>query len=357
MGALATEAGTIISCFAPYGEGGLGQHLAQIIEENRRRGALRQYFCSRPLPEDNFGCCIALSWTRSLQFTPLRFLSDHRVHLSNELFDRAVSKSLLKSIEFIGFAGMSLRTLKRARDLGVQTLSLESPTAHISHVFRQHENAYKDSFEERSWLSLSETRKILKEYKTADVIYVTSDYAFLSFLHEGIPASKLRKRSLQINSRFKPQGKRFRDGVFRIVYVGRLATEKGIPLLIKAFSELPGNAELTLVGGSGTYKMHKYLQRAQAQDPRIKITVGDPLPYLSEADVYVHPSYQDGFGYAPMEALACGTPVIVSEDTGMKEYVREGKNGYVTPTGSWTAILERLEWMRKHHSTRFAVLP
>jgi hypothetical protein len=57
--------------------------------------------------------------------------------------------------------------------------------------------------------------------------------------------------------------------------------------------------------------------------------------------------FEDGFAYAPMEALACKVPVIVTQDTGMKEYVQEGINGYVVPTGDWEAILERLEQLRR----------
>jgi glycosyltransferase involved in cell wall biosynthesis len=70
------------------------------------------------------------------------------------------------------------------------------------------------------------------------------------------------------------------------------------------------------------------------------------LPHLQQADVYVHPSYEDGFAYAPMEALACGVPVIVTQDTGMKEHVNEGVNGFVIPTGNVAAIAERLKAIR-----------
>ena len=75
------------------------------------------------------------------------------------------------------------------------------------------------------------------------------------------------------------------------------------------------------------------------------------MPHLRRADVLAHASYSDGFGYAPMEALACGVPVIVTEDTGMKEHVEEGVNGYVVPTGDVDALVERLEWVREWAST------
>jgi glycosyltransferase involved in cell wall biosynthesis len=93
--------------------------------------------------------------------------------------------------------------------------------------------------------------------------------------------------------------------------------------------------------------MRKYLAQKLRADPRITISPGDPLPHLQRAHVYVHPSFQDGYGYAPMEALACGVPVIVTEDTGMKEHVREGVDGYVVPAGDPDALLDRLEHLAK----------
>jgi glycosyltransferase involved in cell wall biosynthesis len=49
-----------------------------------------------------------------------------------------------------------------------------------------------------------------------------------------------------------------------------------------------------------------------------------------------------------MEALACGVPTIVTEDTGMKEYVTEGVNGYVIPTGDVDALANRLHDLQRH---------
>jgi glycosyltransferase involved in cell wall biosynthesis len=119
---------------------------------------------------------------------------------------------------------------------------------------------------------------------------------------------------------------------------------KGIALLLDACEQLPfKNAELTLVGGWSTRAGRRFVQKRLAQNPCITLAPGDPLPVLHRADVFVHPSYEDGFGYAPMEALACGVPVIVTDDTGMKEYVRNGINGYVVPTGSLDALLDALE--------------
>jgi glycosyltransferase involved in cell wall biosynthesis len=124
-------------------------------------------------------------------------------------------------------------------------------------------------------------------------------------------------------------------------------TDPGIGVLLEAFSRLlDPAARLTLVGGSGSRGMRRFLERWRRFDNRVRIAPGDPLPHLRDADVYVHPSYQDGFGLAPMEALACGVPVIVTEDTGMKEHIRPGENGFIVPTGDWPALLQRLQEVR-----------
>ncbi len=115
-------------------------------------------------------------------------------------------------------------------------------------------------------------------------------------------------------------------------------------LLIDAFSRLQhDDLRLTLVGGWGTRGMRRFVQRACALDPRIAVRPGDPLAHLRRAAVCVHPTYEDGFAYAPAEALAAGVPVLVTEDTGMKELITSPREGRVLPTGDLEALTEALD--------------
>jgi glycosyltransferase involved in cell wall biosynthesis len=177
---------------------------------------------------------------------------------------------------------------------------------------------------------------------------VASDYTRESFLGKEVPAEKLLRVNLEPPSRFRPEPRRRDEATFRVIYVGSLTVTKGVPVLLDAFRRLKGDVELVLLGGWGSRGMRRYVQGCMAADGRIQLSRGDPLDELRSADVLVHPSYSDGFGYAPIEALACGVPAVVTEDTGMKEHVREGVNGWVVPTGSADAILERLEHLRRH---------
>jgi glycosyltransferase involved in cell wall biosynthesis len=84
------------------------------------------------------------------------------------------------------------------------------------------------------------------------------------------------------------------------------------------------------------------VESARAADKRIVHAPGDPLEHLRTAGLCVHPTFEDGFAYAPAEALACGVPALVSEDTGMKELIDPGVNGLVLPTGDIDAFSEAI---------------
>lgn len=338
----------IFSCNAPYNEGGLGKFLAQLVETARSTGKLDYYYTTRKKPNDPQGEEISLQRFRWLFHAPPFHSSlSWRDFLSADLFDRAVAHRLSLGKTFNGFSGRAQHSLVRARQLHYKQLALESPTSHIAHVRAQHRKATQAFPIEKSWLNRVHFKKGLLEYGMADVIYVPSKYSRQTFIDAGVQESKLRRRFFTVESRFAPPIRNLHQDHFTIVYVGRLQVSKGLPVLLEAFEGLGDkDAELILVGGYGTNGMEKYLHRRLAADGRIKIRPGDPLPYLHRADVLVHPSFEDGLGLAPLEALACGLPVIVTEDTGMKEYVVNGRNGYILPTGDIDALVEHLRDIR-----------
>ena len=209
-----------------------------------------------------------------------------------------------------------------------------SPTAHLSAVQRLHERANRAYPLEHDWLHPALLAKGLREYELADRVHVVSEYVRQSFLKAGFREDRLVRVQLSANPRFRPPAGRRSDGVFRLVYTGALSATKGVPLLLDAFARADlGAATLTLVGQTGSRGVRQFVEGRLATDPRIRVRPGDPLPHLQEADVYVHPSYQDGFSYGVTEALAVGVPVVATQDTGAKELVRPSVNGWVVPTG------------------------
>ena len=324
---------------APYGAGGLGQFLAAIVEAATPTGHLR-YFATHAKNGDPRGVSIApaaRSWPA--------FRADETARFAR--FDRAVAAKLLRGDVFVGFGGASLASFRRARELRYRELVLEPGTSHVARVLRQQKKACARHPMDRGWLTAEGMRRREAEYAIADAIYVTSSYARDTFLEAGVPEQKLRFREQPIAARFLPAPAPRRSEKFIALYVGRLELMKGTALLVDAFRNFhEADAELWLFGGFATRAMERYVRTAQAADPRIRVGSGDPLASYHAADVLVHPSYEDALGLAPMEALACGVPAIVTDHTGMADRIREGVNGYVVGAGDSEAIVARMKCVR-----------
>jgi glycosyltransferase involved in cell wall biosynthesis len=257
-------------------------------------------------------------------------------------FDAAAARRLPPAEHLIAFNGTALAQFAAAREARYASVSLMSANSHMRHVLRQHAAAHRSYPLEPQWATHLEARN-LREYDAADRIFVTSRYTWQSFVEEGVSEEQLALFPLTPSPRFAPTPSSRPGGSFDVLYVGALTVHKGVPLLIDAIRPLPfSNLRLVLVGGWKTRGMRRFLQRAIAADPRISVHPGDPLPRLRQARLYVHAAYEDGFAYAPAEALACGVPVLVSEDTGMKELIGSAREGLVLATGDLAALREAI---------------
>lgn len=119
---------------------------------------------------------------------------------------------------------------------------------------------------------------------------------------------------------------------FKIVYVGRLEVVKNVENLIKAFANLNStNVHLTIVGdGRERNNLEELSAKLQAES---KITFigfsSEPSKYLSNANLFVLPSFSEGFGIAAAEAMFLKIPVLCSNVGGIPEFVKDGQNGWL----------------------------
>lgn len=325
----------VVSCSAPPGAGGLGRHSDEIVLALERCGCRAQRLAGggaaveRPLT----------GMTRRLlrRSPPWRALADV---IS---YDGYAARRLPRGEHLIAFNGEALAQFRAASSAGFESLSLMAANSHMEHVIRRHAEARRRYPIEHAYSERLLARN-LHEYERADRIYYASDYVRDSFLQARVAPERLRRFPLIPDPRFTPRGSRLQTPSFEVLYVGALTVAKGVPLLIDAFSRLEHeDLRLTLVGGWGTRGMRRFVQRACARDQRIEVSPGDPLPHLRRAHVCVHATWEDGFAYAPAEALAVGVPVLVSEDTGMKELIVEARQGRVLPTGDVEALTEALD--------------
>ena len=120
------------------------------------------------------------------------------------------------------------------------------------------------------------------------------------------------------------------DGAPIVLYVGRVASGKGIEFLLAAARELP-ELHLVIVGPDDRHGAIRQVRTAQ-RDPRtagrlhaLGATVEPPLHLYAEADVLCLPSGGESFGMAAAEAAAAGTPVVVSDRCGIAGFFEEGE--------------------------------
>jgi glycosyltransferase involved in cell wall biosynthesis len=330
----------VVSCPAPYGAGGLGRHLKEIVEALERRGQSPIRISSDDVPEQSRSRAGLPELIGTL--APLaRFSPAWRMWIASVRFDLDARRRLVAADHLIAFNGTALAQFRGAGRAGIGSRSLVSANSHMRRVIRQHERAYHQYPVERPWATHL-LRRNLKEYAQAERIYVASAYVRESFLEEGFDEDLLELFPLTPDPRYRPL-QAPRSSNFEIVYSGSLLVHKGVPLLIDAFRRLPGDdLRLVLVGGWKTPSMRRFIERAREEDPRISAEPGDPLSRLQSARLCVHPAYEDGFAYAPVEAMACGVPVIVSQDTGMKELIDSDHIGLVLPTGEAGPLAEAM---------------
>ena len=133
-----------------------------------------------------------------------------------------------------------------------------------------------------------------------------------------------------------------------VLYVGALHPRKNLGNLVKAFSIARANTRLPhklVLAGSGwaIEPILEEIARCGVQDEVIltgEIPESDlPLIYKG-ADLLVFPSHYEGFGYPPLEAMACGTPVIVSNTSSLPEVV--GNTGRLVDPADPEDIAEKI---------------
>jgi glycosyltransferase involved in cell wall biosynthesis len=116
-----------------------------------------------------------------------------------------------------------------------------------------------------------------------------------------------------------------------ILTVGTVEPRKNQAALIKAFARLRKEShidhQLVVVGGVGWKSAHVFdlvRQLKLGDDVRFLGHIPEGLPMLySGAEVFVFPSLYEGFGFPPLEAMACGCPVVVSDNSSLPEVVGE----------------------------------
>jgi len=121
---------------------------------------------------------------------------------------------------------------------------------------------------------------------------------------------------------------------------------KGIQYLLSAWDSLDlPNTELIVTSNVDESAQSIVEEFNDTEDIHFVGWVDDLYEQFGKSSLFVFPSLEDGFGMVVIEAMASGLPVIVSENTGAKDCVREGVDGQVVPIRDSEALAEAMQYM------------
>jgi glycosyltransferase involved in cell wall biosynthesis len=261
------------------------------------------------------------------------------------LFDRRVARALPRAggDVFVGYETACLASFRAARRLGMKAV-LDAASLHHTAQDRLQAPAVSRALHARI------CRMKDAEIELADVVLTVSELARRTYVDAGVPEEKVHAVGLGADLEIFSPGTGPRHPGFEFVYAGSVARHKGIDVLLDAYARAAAghaDARLSIIGGTGD-------AMALLDPPPAGVAYDGPATQerlaarLRAADCLVLASRFDSYGMVVAEALACGTPVIVSDQVGAAAAVEDNVNGWVVPAGDAGALAGRMAWCLTH---------
>jgi D-inositol-3-phosphate glycosyltransferase len=139
----------------------------------------------------------------------------------------------------------------------------------------------------------------------------------------------------------------------RLLAIASQAQDHGLDTVIRALAHIPG-AELLIAGGPPRAQLSgdpvlrglaRLAQRMGVSDRLLftgQVSTARMPALLRSADLLVHVALYEPFGLAPLEAMACGTPVVAAAGGSHEDEVVDGTTGVLIPPGSPAALARRI---------------
>ncbi len=348
------------------------QHVNALLTGLGRYGALTHFFTSIATNKLGFTALLSDKWRMKLR---KRFFTDtdsrlmthfpaialmtafvsteyKRIFTVYKWFDKRVAKRL-RHMDFdilIAHENSNLLSFKTAKQLGKVTV-LDFSAIH--HNFQKQWLAQLGTYQNQAQLDRICANK-QAAFAHTDYILALSSFAEQTLVDNGFPQKRIFKTYLGVNhSVFVPKtdynsvkNTPNTEGVgapFDLYFVGTMTNRKGLAFLLTLHQTLLQrglNVRLTLIGPPDDFDV------PQAETPQYRylsfLNHADLVKMHHALDLFLFPSYLDSWGQVVIEAMACGSPALVSDNTGAKDAVKQG-GGYVLPVDDLTAWLSTIE--------------
>lgn len=267
-------------------------------------------------------------------------------YLNATTFGNWVAKSLPECDLYVGLSGSSLAAGKKAHQQGAAYVC-DRGSAHIrvqDQLLREEYALWNMPF---AGIDNRMIEREEAEYAEANLVTVPSFFSYRSFVEQGIPAEKLRLLPYGVNvSRFQQVAEPTKNQ-FDILYVGAMSLRKGIQYLVQAYKKIKHPKKSLTFVGAPSQELIKMLKTRNLWPEDTKVLGHVPQTELknimSRSSVLILPSIEDGFGMVMAQAMACGSPVIASQNTGAEDLFKDGEEGYIVPIRDVDVLTERLQ--------------
>lgn len=178
-------------------------------------------------------------------------------------------------------------------------------------------------YRERKWIAVS----------------ATTEFEALKFLRPRTPVSHINNgvnteffHPLGDTQRSKIRQKNNEDDKFIMLFVGHEFEKKGLSYAIESLTLLPEFVTLKVIGGRlSNQKIYEKIVEKNGLSGRIEFLgfKEQTREHYQTADAFVLPSMYEAWPLVGLEAMACGTPALMTEVGGIPEFLRDGINGYM----------------------------
>lgn len=310
---------------------GVAYRVREMSEELARRGfQVRVYFPGRISNVERYGAYDAVS-QKGFKFA---LYPQYRIPLiSGYAFEDAIkfSPDIIHSHTPVSMGRLSVKVARRLELTPYATFHtfINDPETiqkyvHIGRRFSialsKSLNIYLRRFYARfSWVAApsEHTKKVLEEIGIGKVI--RQDIGIDLRAYRNLPSQEEAKRMLGISPEIKVA-----------LYMGRIGAEKNLEVLIKASPELSEKGIRTVICGTGPY-LEKLRNMASSSGSNVifkGFVPEDQKPlYYRCADVFCNPSLFENQSAVDIEAMACGTPILVPKRSSQYEFIKAGKAG------------------------------
>lgn len=341
----------VYSIGAKFAGGGIGTTAYHGVRGLYRHKMLHRLLCGsfRPteIPREKIRAMGLIS--RALRKLAVYDPSHRLMYLHNVLYDAWTARLLENGDLFHVWGGHGLRSLQRAKSMGMITV-VQWASSHPTWRAKLLQEEYA-----RWGLHLHLLRaglsRALNEMKRADYILIPSKYAQETFEKYSFPPNKLIRISFGVDIvRFRP-AELSPSRPFTVLFVGTVTVAKGVLDLLEAWQHLGWqDAELWIAGRISAEILP--LLKKYMQVPRLHFLGhrSNVETIYQQAHIFAFPTVDEGSALVTYEALACGLPVITTPNAG--SIVRDGVEGLIVPIRDVDALAAALERLRADERLR-----